>query len=96
MPLLAYSSALDGLWWVCWGAISLLTTLIYAYLYTRTFDPLMIPFVPGFIQTVSIRNALFALATLIYLFNWFKARRRKPLPALPTGRETRPLFPEEW
>jgi hypothetical protein len=92
MPLLAYVGAFDRFWLLCWGAISLLTTFIFAYLYSRVADPLLIPYIPGFVQTVSIRNGLFVLLTLAYLFNWFQARQRKLLPPRFTGRETRQLY----
>lgn len=91
MPLLAYASSLDILWFVWWGSISLLTTLIYPYLYTRTTNVLLVQYVPGFIQAVAIRDALFLLLTIAYLFNWFSLRRRKHLPPPLTGKETRPL-----
>jgi len=77
IPLLAYSGAFDTFWLVMWGAISLLTTIVYPYLYTRTPNGLDAPYIPGFIQSVTARNALFILLTLAYLFNWFRARRRK-------------------
>jgi hypothetical protein len=92
IPLLVYAGAFDRFWLLCWGAISLLTTFIFTYLYSRVTDPLLTPYVPGFIQAVSIRNALFVLATLSYLFNWFQARQRKWLPPRLTGRETRRLY----
>src|SRR5205823_6769055 len=91
MPLLAYAGAFDVIWLVWWGSISLLTTIIYPYLYTRTTNVLLVQFVPGFIQAVAIRDALFLLLTLAYLFNWFSIRRRKPLPPPLTGKETKPL-----
>ena len=94
MPLFAYTSALDGLWLLCWGSISLLTTIIYPYLYTRTTNVLLVQYVAGFIQAVAIRDALFVLLTLTYLFNWFHIRRRKALPPRLTGKETRPLYVE--
>ncbi len=94
IPLLAYASALDGFWLLVWGSISLLTTIIYPYLYTRTLNVLLVQYVPGFIQTVAVRDALFVLVTLAYLFNWFQVRRRKPLPPQLTGKETRPLYVE--
>ncbi len=92
LPLLAYSGAFDSFWLLCWGAISVLTTYIYAYLYTRTTEPLLVPFVSGFTQTVSIRNMFFVLVTLAYLFNWFHVRRRKPRAALARRKETQPLL----
>jgi hypothetical protein len=79
MPLLAYSNALDGLWLLCWGLISLLSTVIYPYLYTRANIITLVPLVPGFIETTVARNALFVLVTLSYLFNWFLARQRTPI-----------------
>ena len=80
IPLLAYSGAFDVLWLVVWGSISLLTTIIYPYFYTRIIDSDKIPFLPGFIQIVSARNLLFVLLTLAYLLNWFHIRRRHELP----------------
>jgi hypothetical protein len=92
MPLLAYSCALDGFWLLFWGSISLLTTIIYPYLYTRTTNILLVQFVPGFIQLVAIRDALFVLITLAYLFNWFQVRERNQLPLERVSKETRPLL----
>ena len=80
IPLLAYGGAFDSFWLVTWGAISLLTTVIYPYFYSRTTNALEAPYVPGFMQFVSLRNALFVLLTLAFLFNWFQARKRKALP----------------
>jgi len=79
MPLLAYSNALDGLWLLCWGLISLLSTVIYPYMYRRASLITLVPLVPGFIETTVARNALFVLVTLSYLFNWFLARQRTPI-----------------
>jgi hypothetical protein len=86
LPLLAYSGAYDRFWLIAWGSISLLTTIIFPYFYTRVIDYTPIidavktPYVPGFIQTVAARNMLFVLLTLAYLFNWFHIRKRKALP----------------
>ena len=82
IPLLAYSGAYDRFWLIVWGSISLLTTIIYPYLYTRISDAVKTPYVPGFIQIVTARNLLFVLLTLAYLFNWFNIRKRKDLPAI--------------
>jgi hypothetical protein len=91
IPLLAYSGAFDSFWLVAWGTISLLTTIIYPYLYTRTIDALQTPYVPGFIQFVAARNAAFVLLTLAYLLDWFYIRRRKALPPDIMSKKTRPL-----
>jgi hypothetical protein len=80
IPLLVYSGAFDRLWLIVWGSISLLTTIIYPYFYTRIIDGVKTPYVPGFIQIVTARNILFVLLTLAYLFNWFHIRRRQALP----------------
>lgn len=81
IPLLSYSGAFDKIWLVTWGSLSLLTTIIYPYLYTRVLDPQKIPYIPGFIQIVTVRNMLLVLLTLAYLFNWFQIRRRHTLPS---------------
>jgi hypothetical protein len=92
MPLLAYAGAFDAFWLLCWGIISSLTTYTLVILYTRPVtDTRDIPLLPGFFETVGIRNAFFVFITLAYLFNWFQARQRKPLPFVPDGKVTRPL-----
>ena len=80
IPLLAYSGAFDRFWLIIWGMISLVTTYIYPYLYTRTLNGLDAPYIPGFIEAVAVRNTLLVLLTLAYLFNWFQARKRQMLP----------------
>jgi hypothetical protein len=78
--LLAYSGAFNRLWLIIWGSISLLTTIIYPYFYTRIIDAVKTPYVPGFIQIVSARNMLFVLLTIAYLLNWFHIRKRRAIP----------------
>ncbi len=80
IPLLAYSGAFDRFWLIVWGSISLLTTIIYPYFYTRIIDAAKTPYVPGFVQIVSARNILFVLLTIAYLLNWFHIRKRRALP----------------
>ncbi len=88
IPLLAYSGAFDRFWLVAWGSISLLTTIIYPYYYTRFIDAVKTPYVPGFIQIVTARDILFVLLTIAYLFNWFQIRRRKALPTVEKTQDT--------
>jgi hypothetical protein len=73
IPLLAYSGAYNRFWLIIWLPISLLTTYIYPYIYT---SPLRGPvaYKPGFIESVTARNALLAFLTLAYLFNWWQVR----------------------
>lgn len=92
IPLLAYSGAFTRLWLVAWSSVSLLTTIIYPYLYTRTTDTLQIPYIPGFIPIVAMRNALFALLAIAYLFDWFHIRKRKPLSPDATVNDTSVLI----
>lgn len=91
MPLLAYAGSFDTFWLLLWGVISAFTTFIQVYFYTRPVTPILIPYTPGFFESAAIRNVLFVLVTLAYLFNWFQVRQRKPLPSLLAGNETRPL-----
>ncbi|GAC1389168.1 MAG: hypothetical protein NVS4B11_01110 [Ktedonobacteraceae bacterium] len=95
IPLLAYVGAFDAFWCFFWGPAAVLTTIIFAYFYTRPVDPLTIPLTPGFFQVIAIRNMFFVLVTLAYLFNWFNVRQRR-LPALLTGRETKPLIKNQF
>ncbi|MBV9256586.1 MAG: DUF2029 domain-containing protein [Ktedonobacteraceae bacterium] len=92
MPLLAYAGAFDAFWNVCWGLVCALTTYTLIFLYTKPVSDIRdIPLLPGFFETLGIRNAFFVLITLAYLFNWFQARQRRPLPFVPGGKVTRPL-----
>ena len=92
MPLLAYAGAFDAFWIICWGVVSSLTTYTLVILYTKPLANIRdIPLLPGFFETIGIRNAFFVLITLAYLFNWFQARERRPLPFVPGGKVTRPL-----
>lgn len=88
-PLLAYAGAFDAFWVLIWGAISLLTTIIFTLFYSRinTTDTaalqVLIQSLHGFFEVIATRNALFVFVTLGYLFNWFQIRQRKPLPSQP-------------
>jgi Glycosyltransferase family 87 len=73
IPLLAYSGAYNRFWLIVWVPISLLTTYIFPYIYTNTIR-LPVPYKPGFLESVTARNALLAFITLAYLFNWWQVR----------------------
>lgn len=77
IPLLVYRGYYHRFWLIVWGLISLITTVIYPYLYTRTLNGLEAPYLPGFIESVTARNALLVFLTLTFLFNWFNAREEK-------------------
>ena len=91
IPLIAYAGAFDFFWVCIWGPAVVLTTVIFAYFYTRPVPTLDIPMTTGFFQVVGIRNLLMLIVTLAYLFNWFQARHRRALPPIETGKETKPL-----
>jgi hypothetical protein len=91
IPLLAYAGAFDLFWVLIWGPVAIFTTVIFAYFYTRPVPQLSVPMTPGFFQIIAIRNLLFLLIALAYLFNWFSIRHRRSLPPPVTGKETRPL-----
>lgn len=83
IPLLAYGYALDVFWLLCWGTISVLTSIIFPYMYLRITHLLLIPSVPGFLETILARNILFVLVTICYLFNLFLARERRRVDLSP-------------
>jgi hypothetical protein len=74
IPLLVYTGAYTRFWLLTWGLLSLLTTLIYPYLYTRTLNGTLAPYLPGFIQSVAARDGILVFLTLAYLFNWWHIR----------------------
>lgn len=91
LPLLAYAYPLDLLWFPAWMLISLLTSIIYPYLYTRTAQITSVYRVPGFLEIVGLRDLLLLLLTLAFLFNWWRIRERKPFIAAREASELAPL-----
>jgi hypothetical protein len=92
IPLLAYAGAFDLFWLSSWGTISLLTTILYIFFNSQLAAPTNpdLIFIPnGFLEIVAVRNIFLVSLTLSYLFNWFHARQRKPLPEMHIGRQTR-------
>jgi hypothetical protein len=81
IPLLAYISArgqTNRLWMLSWAAISLLTTFIYIFYYSRLPDPQtavqIIQTLPGFFELVALRNLLLAVTVLAYICGWWGVR----------------------
>jgi hypothetical protein len=66
-PLIAYNREMNARWVLAWGMISLLTTLIYPFLYERASFPFG-TWLPDFHLTVLIRNILLGLfiCSLLY------------------------------
>lgn len=77
IPLLAYSGAFNRLWLLLWSPLSLLTTAVYPYLYMQARNATLVPAVPGFIECVTIRNALLVVITLAFLLNWWRLKQRR-------------------
>lgn len=77
IPLLVYTGAYTRFWLITWGLMSLLTTLIYPFMYIRTPNGTLAPYLPGFVQSVAARDALLVFLTLAYLFNWWQIRTAK-------------------
>jgi hypothetical protein len=75
-PLVAYVMGLDGVWFVCWCVISLLTTVIYPFLYGPPGAIRQAPAGPAFFPTIALRNLLLALVVLAYLCDVGHVRRR--------------------
>ena len=86
IPLLAYSAAGNRRLLLHWCGISVLTTLIYPFLFgiiPLNADPFR---VPGFMPAILLRNGLFVLLTVAYFLNFLNLRERSALPVL-----TRPV-----
>jgi hypothetical protein len=76
IPLLAYLTGLSARQFPFFALIALLTSTIYPFLYTRVQNATLVWQVPGFLPIVGLRNLLFALFTLGYLFNLGGLRER--------------------
>ncbi|GHO96247.1 hypothetical protein KSF_062950 [Reticulibacter mediterranei] len=85
-PIIAYVSRGERRWLLGWGSVSLVTTLIYPFLYERPNFPFG-PYLPDFYLTVFVRNALFSifLATLFYVVSRRPAAFGKSSSAAETG-----------
>jgi len=80
IPLLAYSAAGNRRVWLTWGAISILTTLIFPIYYAfipGVNDP-SLP--PGFLPVILIRDGLFLLLTVATLFNFLNLGECSAVP----------------
>lgn len=76
-PLVAYVFGMEQLFWfVSWCLISLLTTVIYPWLYGVEPHIALAPSVAAFYPTIAWRNLLLALFVVVYLFDLFHLRSR--------------------
>jgi hypothetical protein len=86
-PLVAYAIGLEDLFWFgAWCLVSLLTTIIYPYLYGVNGHIEDAPAVPAFYPAIAYRNLLLALIVITYLFDLFHLRSRSAAKiSLSTG-----------
>lgn len=82
IPLLACIAArgqTNRLWMAAWAIISLLTTFIYIFYYSRMPDPqtarTIVLTLPGFFQLVALRNLLLVFTVLAFICGWWGTRR---------------------
>lgn len=83
-PLLAYTFVRGGtnrFWMSAWALISVLTTFIYVFYYSRLPDPdtasQILPTLAGFFELVALRNLLLLISVLAFLSNWWGTRQPK-------------------
>jgi hypothetical protein len=78
IPLIAYVGP-SRKWLYAWAAVSLLTTDVYLFYYSHVTSaaaaPQVLESLPGFFETLLLRNSMFLFLTLAYLFNWFQVRQ---------------------
>ena len=82
IPLLAYNGAFSRPWLILWSTLSVLTTVIYPYLYMMVTNATLAPYVPGFIESVAIRDTLLVVLMPGFLFNWWQLNQRKAIERL--------------
>jgi hypothetical protein len=75
-PLVAYIGQSNWKWLVSWGAIGLLTTVIYPFIYLSVPNVLLIPLVPVFQPVLLARNVLMLVLILALLY---QAITRRPM-----------------
>jgi hypothetical protein len=78
LAVLAARGQTNRLWMLSWTVISLLTTFIYIFYYSRLPDPetaaKLIRTLPGFFELVALRNALLLVTTLAFICGWWKTQ----------------------
>ena len=74
-PLIAYIGKCNWRWLLSWGAICLLTTLIYPYMYKAVHNIVMVPLQPAFEPVLLIRNVMVLGVILVLLY---KAASKHP------------------
>jgi hypothetical protein len=79
IPLLAYSATSNRRVWLFWSGISILTTVIFPIYYSiNTILNRPSP-APGFLPVILLRNGLFIVFMVGYLFNFLNLRERSEI-----------------
>jgi hypothetical protein len=88
-PIIAYVSRGNRKWLIGWSSISLLTTLIYPFLYERPNFPFG-PYLPDFYLTVFVRNVLLLgfVCTLLYSVSRHRSIQTIPSPVMKSPSST--------
>ncbi len=89
IPLLAYNGSFKRAWLVLWTSLSIVTTIIFPYMYQIAGGKDSAFVAPGFVTLVALRNLLLILATLAFFFNWWHIHRQKT-PTRPEHQTLRP------
>jgi hypothetical protein len=82
IPLLAYTASANRRVWLYWGGISILTTVIFPIFYSiNTILNNPSP-VSGFLPVILLRDALFILFMVAYIFNFLNLREHSAILSL--------------
>lgn len=85
-PLVAYVGQANYRWLISWGILSLLTTIIYPYLYVASPSLIKVPTVPGFYPTVAVRNLLLFIFIISLLIYYVRSKRAdQTLQTIPSN-----------
>lgn len=83
VPFVAYIGSSDKRWLVGWGLVSLLTTLIYPFIYEQAHFPFLASLVlPPLLPTIFIRNAVLLIFTIILLYHCVRQTQKLSAPRL--------------
>jgi hypothetical protein len=96
IPLLAYTAAENRRVLLYWGGISVLTTLIFPIYYMVIPVIINSALVPGFLPVILLRDGLFVLLTLAYLFNFLNLRYTVQPINWPANRSLNPGITEGY
>lgn len=90
IPFVAYIGESDKRWLVGWSLVSLLTTLIYPFIYEQPHFPFIASLtLPPLMPTILVRNILLLLFTLVLLYHCARQTRKLSAPILSSDSSQR-------